>query len=179
MIEEDNYRCRMSKSSDYEALYSLIEECFGTYPILFKEALDNLDDKYMVTEYIKSDGLPEIVAMTGIIPPGESAYNGYEIVYSCTTSSHRHKGLIINMLRKLESSLPNDGKPLYCEGWKLGYKDKPNIDSVMKCMGMDVVLERVFSWSSFYHRDCSYCTQRKNFSNGGCCCFDDLYMKKR
>ena len=163
------YSIRKTTIDDLSEIKNILHLCFGEFPEK-NGALDNIENKYMAT--IFND---EVVAITGILPLEKSEYDGYEITWTCTKTSHRHKGLIINMLQECEKELPNDGKSIYCSCWRIKDNEDINLKSVMKSLGYKINKKnhKIRKYPiNMYCSDCIY-------SEFNCHCVDDLYYKKR
>lgn len=165
----NTYTYRHSTRDDEKKICELLKVCFGEFAIE-SGALSNIDGKYMMAEF---DG--ELVAITGILPLERSSYNGYEITWTCTLPQHRKHGLICKMLSQCEKSLPDDGKPLYCECWRFDGNENPNLGSVMKHMGMRELVRTDWQWLAPHRKECNTCVYRKDT----CRCYNDLYYKER
>lgn len=163
------YTFRKSTSSDKSELENMFKENFGAYAIT-DGALKPLKNRYWVALYNN-----KIVAVTGILPPTKSDYNGYEITWTCTNIKHRKKGLIVTMLQKAEAELPQDGKPLYCRCWRIRDNKEINLSSVMKHLNMQRLIKDKAKSIYPHNRSCMNCIYQET----GCHCYCDLYIKKR
>lgn len=168
---------RQATETDKEEIKNLIVKCFGRYPIK-KNALDNID-KYVVAELHThfTANIPttkEIIAISGIVEPEYSNYQGYEVTWTCTAPEYRKKGLIVEILKKCEELLPKDHIPIYCECWRIR-DNKINLDFVMKHLKFHKVADNIICYSNIYSKQCLLC----NNNSSGCYCFDDLYKKER
>lgn len=168
MQNESPYSFRAAREEDYDALYKLFDTYFGKMATE-GGAMSNLSNRYLVACYED-----RIVAVTGVIPPEKSNYNGYEISWTCTDANHRGRGLIVAMMQMIIEKLPSDAE-LYCDCWRLFGKDRPNLYNVMQMSGFTEVIhdriKRKFPHSSECH-GCPYATK-------GCFCFGDLYKLRR
>ena len=168
-MEYREYNIRKTTIDDLKEIKNILCLYFGKFPEKHG-ATDDIENKYMVAIYNN-----EVVAITGILPLNKSEYDGYEITWTCTKLEHRHKGLIINMLKECEKNLPNDGKPIYCSCWRIKDNKCINMKNVMKSLGYKIKTKnhktRLFPINE-YCSDCIY-------SEFNCHCVDDLYYKKR
>lgn len=163
------YIYRKSTVADKDELEKLFKANFGLFAIE-AGALKVLKNHYWVALYNK-----KIVAVTGILPLNKSEYNGYEITWTCTDIKHRRQGLITTMLKKSESELPPDGKPLYCTCWRIRDNKEINLHSVMKHLNMRRLLKDRTKFQYPHNRSCQGCV----LAEDGCYCCCDLYMKER
>lgn len=165
----NEYTFRKSTKNDSDQIKRLLRLCFGKFPEK-NGATDDIEDKYMLAIYNN-----EIVAMTGILPLNKSTYDGYEITWTCTKHEHRHKGLIINMLKECEKNLPSDGNAIYCCCWHIKDNEDINMKNVMMSLEYKLKIQNHIirqPSNNVYCHDCIYFTTV-------CHCTDDLYYKKR
>lgn len=164
-----DYIIRKTTIDDLNEIKNILRLCFGIFPEKHG-AVDNVEDKYIAAIFNN-----EIIAITGILPLNKSEYDGYEITWTCTKLEHRHKGLIIKMLKECEKTLPNDGKSIYCSCWRIKDNKDINMKYVMKSLGYNLKTKnhkiRKFP-INIYCRDCIY-------AESNCHCVDDLYYKIR
>lgn len=165
----DMYQFRKSIEQDKSQLADLFAESFGSLA-LNHGALEPIANRYWVALYED-----KIVAVTGILPIYKSDFSGYEVTWTCTSNKHRKKGLIVQMLQKAETELPNDHIPLYCNCWRIRDNDKINMYSVMKHMDMHEVVRQRIKRVNPHSIDCCGCAQFQK----ECYCCGDLYMKNR
>lgn len=171
---------RDATEKDRAQLKSLFEECFGQMAEN-DGALSRIDGRYKVAELITDCTnpsitiKPEILAVSGIIEPKYSDYDGYEITWTCTKKAYRKKGLIVKILKLCESELPDDGESLFCNCWRVRDNENVNLHSVMRRMEMECVIKGQISRVNPYNNYCKNCCERCS----DCFCFGDLYMKKR
>ena len=175
-----NVLFRNAVDADLDQLSELFKQNFGEMAE-YKGALDFIVNRYIVAElyadlnndFVNKD--KKIIAVSGIVPPEKSIFDGYEISWTCTNPNYRKQGLITTILNICEKQLPNDGIPLYCDCWRIGNNSDINLVSVMKYLGMhEVVRSREFYKYPFC-KSCNYCLYAKD----GCFCYVDLYMKER
>ena len=134
-------------------------------------ALDRIDF-YTVAEINN-----EIVAISGIIPPEFSLFNGYEITWTCCKEEYRHKGIVTEILKRCLSELPNDGLPLYCDCWRINFNKDINLSSTMRNLEMKQFFVNVMVYNKQYSVACNTCPYRNESEQ--CHCSTDLYKKDR
>lgn len=163
------YQIRNAINSDKEQLRELFKECFGNMAEN-NGALSWIEGRYKVAEVDD-----RIVAVSGILPIEYSDYNGYEITWTCTTKDFRKQGLQVEILKQCLDELPDDNIPLYCDCWRVKDKNKINLHSVMKYLGMHEVLRNRINRKYPHSKDCNGCP----YASENCFCCGDLYMKLR
>jgi len=172
---------RMATDADREELSALLRLCFGTMAE-DDGALSWIEGRYMVAE-VRTEFMDmyrhinkRIVAMSGILSPDKSEYDGYEISWTATLPEYRKKGLIVSILRTLEEKLPDDGISLYCDCWRVGDNSDINLVSVMKHLGMHEVIHDRIRRQVPHNKMCKHCVHG---NEAGCHCTGNLYMKER
>lgn len=175
----NNILIKNATNSDKDQIERLLYKCFGSMA-KDKGTLDWIEGQYVVAvSYEKQKPTDEarqkIVALSGILPLEKSAFNGYEITWTCTDENYRRRGLITKILRLCENQLPNDHKPLYCDCWRIGNKENKNIAGLMNKLGMQEVIWAMEHYIYPHAKICMDCPYRHK----GCACSIDLYMKER
>ena len=171
---------RYSRENDIEQLEKLFLSCFGDLA-KNSRALENIEGRYMVAVLTEPDQAMQnitketIVAVSGILPIEQSEYQGYEVTWTCTLAGYRKKGLIVEILKRCEQTLPDDHLPIFCDCWRIRDNVHINMFSVMKHLGFKEVINSRIKRNYSYSRDCIKCT----YEEKGCYCFGDLYMKER
>lgn len=166
---EVSYTFRNANEEDRKQLENLLSTCFGEFPMEMG-ALDFIENKYRVAEY-----KGKIVAMSGILPIGKTRYAGYEVAWTCTHPLHRKRGLVLNILRQLESELPNDHLSIYCDCWRVGNDKDSSMAPMMKRLEMELIIRENQKLLSPHRKECLSCIHRKD----NCICHNDLYYKRR
>lgn len=164
-----NIIIRKAINKDKEQLKLLFEECFGNIAI-DNGALTWIEGRYTIAEYNS-----KIIAVSGILNPEYSDYNGYEITWTCTKKEYRNQGLIVRILKNCEDLLPNDNISLYCDCWKIQNNQYANLHFVMEHLGMKKVMPERIKRIYPHNKECLNCPNKKE----NCYCHGDLYMKER
>ncbi len=171
---------RKAKESDREGISAVFKECFGEMAEN-EGGLDWIEGRYMVaeerTEYMDMyrHVSTRIVAVSGVIPPEQSDYNGYEVSWTGTLPEYRKRGLIVEILKKCEAGLPNDHIPLYCDCWRLANEKDVHLISVMKHLEMREVIHDRIRRIYPNNKTCNGCI----YGSDGCKCLGSLFVKER
>lgn len=153
---------RKSTNIDKIAIKELLNVCFGNSITDVDEPTYNLDDRYYL--YFVDN---KLVAMSGILSPGRSEYDNYEVDWTCTHPDYRHKGYMQEIFRQMLHGVDSD---VYCSCWRID--SEPNLASLMKMFGFELEKLAVETWNCKDDVDCPY---RKG---NNCNCYEDLYIKR-
>lgn len=166
---------RFSRESDRSEIALLTALVFGN--IDADDVLKNLDNRYLLA----FDG-DKLIAMSGLI--WNSRYGGNEIDWSCTHPKYRRQGIMSELIRRICLLTDED---IYCSCLRLCGHRKPNLHSVMKQCGFNLVKKNNKEW--FSGRNCNsgngkYCSfqkshmEDKKLVRDRCRCHQDLYVRK-
>lgn len=117
----------------------------------------------------------KIVAVSQIIKPEDTIYNGYEIGYTCTDLNYRKKGISTTLISNMIKDIPN-GTNIFGSCWRIRNNDI-NMKSVMRILDFKLVQQSRVWYDSNYNKDCCTCPMRED--NKVCKCYEDLYMFKK
>lgn len=152
---------RKSTFDDREKIDKLLKSCFGDRSKY--GALDDIDGRYLLA----FDG-DELIAMTGLSTA--SAFNGYEIDWTCVSPTYRHNGFITNMIKDCIDGIQ---KPIYCSCLRLPNKEKINLNHAMNVLGFQLIIKNYKTYDSKHMKACNDCIYRKDKQ---CVCHEDLYI---
>lgn len=169
MQKLNNITFRKSTTKDTKNMIELLNKCFGAYPWKFKNALDDLNGRYLLA--FNED---KLVAMSGITT--KSIYTSYEIDWTCTDPNFQGKGIMTELLTRLINNLPKDEKPVYCSCWRFGWEEKVNMFKVMERIGAVEVVHNENSVLAPIRMECTECAYAREKE---CTCYTDLYKLER
>lgn len=116
----------------------------------------------------------KLIGITGLLSPGETNYNGFEVNWTCLLPEYRGKNLIERLLEMAIRLTPGAGQSdIYCSCRKNMGKHQVNLHQAMYYNGFQLVLQGRERFSAEYYQMCSECLEYKP----GCTCEEWLYLR--
>lgn len=155
---------------DRPKVQKVLEECFGSY-FMIGQGLDVVGKHYKVIEVGN-----RVVAFSGILPPTQTTFDGYEISWTGCLQEYRKHGYITKIIKACLEEIPNDGMPVYCSCWRVKDNSYINLHGVMQGLGFKEI-ERATNPLRITDNNyqCIGCVN----NCADCYCYNDLYILRR
>jgi N-acetylglutamate synthase-like GNAT family acetyltransferase len=152
---------RYSHKGDEDAVYNILQECFGF--VHRETATKDINCRYLMCF---DDDKP--VAITGL----EWSYTFHCLAFDFTgvIPEYRKQGIIEEMFERLISSTD---ERIVCSCWRIG-DNNVNLHKVMDKFGFELIMKDTMKFKCGYNcsRAQKHCT---GYSGDDCTCSEDLY----